>query len=292
LNGPIQLGTPYEAALESPRGAFNCYAERQAIRHAGKGGPYEGLAVIKNGHPSWTGEVKLVREHLEDPLKWSRPRRIFVNSMSDFFHEQVPFDYMEEMCSVMELAHAMHGHTFQILTKRPENMLAFFLDTKFGIGFAKMQHKFIHWGVSVENQEMANKRIPVLILVPVAMRWLSVEPMLGPVNLVPFFQCNCGVDPKNDQFAPPWAHASCCPYRARIHWVVIGGESGPGAREFDIEWARDLIRQCKAAEVPVFMKQVGSNAVEYFNSEFTPKDRKGGLMSEWPEDLRVREYPA
>jgi len=147
-------------------------------------------------------------------------------------------------------------------------------------------------GVSVEDQQRADERIPLLLQTPAAVRFLSVEPQLEAVNLEAFLRCNCGLDPKNDQFAPPWGHAANCPYRARISWVICGGESGPGARPLFIQWAEELRDQCKTDGVPFFMKQLGSHHKTWFDGS---KDRqitgKGGDPTEWPENIRVREFP-
>jgi protein gp37 len=297
LSGPIRFGIRSEDVPAFLAGVFNCYAERIAARFSDHGQPYEGLARRTPQGPRWTGDIMLVPEKLEEPLHWKKPCMIFVNSMSDFFHEGVSFEYIEQMCSVMELATAMHGHIFQVLTKRPERMFAFF-GTKFGKNFAAMQHKKIWWGVSVEDQKTADKRIEALLDCPVAMRWLSVEPLLGPVSIAAFLRCNCGLDPKNDQFAPPWGHAENCPYRTRLSWIVVGGESGPGARPMQPEWARLIRDQCIVAGVPFFFKQHGDwvSAGKPFKDDnfyggWAVNDPSGGRVSvEWATSTRGGKF--
>ena len=134
-------------------------------------------------------------------------------------------------------------------------------------------------GTSVENQETADERIGHLIQTEAAHRFVSVEPMLEAVNLGLIGTC-----PKD------WGKAYT-PVGEHIHWVIVGGESGPRARQCELEWIYDTINECRDAKVPVFVKQLGAWAIEYFNSKFHPLDPKGGDPSEWPKRLRVREYP-
>lgn len=295
---------PIRGCTRVSPGCQNCYAERVAIRFSGKGQAYEGLAKITNGHPQWTGKVAFVEKHLLDPLKWKEPRRIFVNSMSDLFHEGVSDPQLDAIFAVMAQA---HWHTFQVLTKRPERMLAYFQKlqaaadehapkTATGIflasdvlnirNMARNPHSAnafeakwplgnVWLGVSVENQKTADERIPLLLQTPAAVRWISAEPLLGPIDLtnvnamVSFFEYMSKADPaaalKN--FNNPNYPKSCplntltgdCPAEKmnRIDWVVAGGESGPGARPMHPDWARGLRDQCKAAGVPFFFKQWG-----------------------------------
>jgi protein gp37 len=231
-------------------GCTNCYAMRQAHRFSGPGKPYEGLtrSRVKLG-PVWTGDVRLVREHLSVPLAWKQPRRIFVNSMSDLFHEGLTD---EEICEVFEVMRRTPQHTFQILTKRPDRMPAI---------AARYALPNVWLGTSVENQEVFDVRIPHLLATPAVIRFLSCVPLLGPLDLSRF--------------------VSQTPERA---WVIVGGESGPGARRFELDWAREIVRQTREAGVACFVKQLG--AKQGF------RDRKGGDPSEWPKELRVREWPS
>lgn len=280
-------------------GCRHCYAERQAFRAAAMGIPqYEGLTKKVGSEIRWTGNVRLVESALELPLRWKRPRRIFVNSMSDLFHEKAKSEWIAAIFAVMLLA---GQHTYQILTKRPMRMRNWMqwlmhqpdqagvlldaladlgLDAKVGrAALCPWPKPHIWLGVSVEDQATADERIPLLLQTPAAVRWVSYEPALGPVS---FF----GPD------SPTWNLDN------GLDWIVIGGESGPGARPFDLHWARQVVAQGRAAGVPVFVKQIGSKPMTDHRTRpageswvLVPKDRKGGDMSEWPEDLRVREYP-
>jgi protein gp37 len=229
-------------------GCTNCYAMRVAHRSfTSPDMPYHGLTRISGGRPVWNGDIKLVRSMLRQPLVWKRPRRIFVNSMSDLFHEKVPFDFIDEVFEVMLQA---HWHTYQILTKRPERMLewAWSTNARHGDmlgcpGGSELPEppKHIHLGVSAEDQETADRRIHLLSQVPAAVRWVSFEPLLGDVNI--------------QRWAPPLKPGARS--QAVIEWAVIGGESGPGARPMHPNWVRHLRNQCVAAGVPFFFKQWG-----------------------------------
>jgi protein gp37 len=269
---------PIRGCSRVSEGCRNCYAESTAYRFSGAGQPYEGLAVLANGHASWTGKVEFVEKHLLDPLKWKAPRRIFVNSMSDLFHEGVTDEMRDRIFAVMALC---PQHTFQVLTKRPERMRAY-LDPACGRiadriialrrqrgdngcvcplphvapGAAWWPLANVWLGVSVENQAAADERIPLLLETPAAARFISAEPLLGPVNLeelpsasgIGRHLCalsNAGVDPG-------------ALFATKLDWVICGGESGPGARPMHPDWARSLRDQCAAAaDVPFFFKQWG-----------------------------------
>lgn len=262
-------------------GCENCYAERVAARFSGDGMPYEGLARIGKNGPRWTGKVRLIQDVLEEPLRWKKPRRVFVNSMSDLFHENLTDTEIGKMFGVMAVA---RRHTFQVLTKRPNRMQSWFSPRAPII-------PNVWLGVSVEDQQRADERIPLLLATPAAVRFVSYEPALGPVDLRPYL------------------YGDVTPH---LDWVIVGGESGPGARPFDVAWARDVVAQCRAAGVACFTKQIGSaptarseadlsdsvwRALDitegqvFFPVSWRPRDRKGGNMAEWPEDIRVREFP-
>lgn len=200
---------PIRGCSKVSEGCRNCYAMHMAARFAGPGQPYEGLALASPAR--WTGEVQLVTKHLDDPLRWQRPRRIFVNSMSDLFHENLPFTAVAEVVAVMALA---HRHTFQVLTKRPERM-ALFLATglplivaalerrgELGQGMASRLQRDapvseglairrrwplpnVWWGASVEDQAAMDKRLPDVLACRdhAAVLWLSIEPMLGQIKM-------------------------------------------------------------------------------------------------------------
>lgn len=289
---------PVRGCSRVSEGCRNCYAERVAARFSGPGLPYEGLARQRsNGEPQWTGSIMLVREHLEDPLRWKRPRRVFVNSMSDLFHPGVPDSYINAVFGVMCLA---HRHQFQILTKRPGRMRDF-VSSQYG---GKEPLPNVWLGVSVENQEAADERIPLLLDTPAAIRFLSCAPLLGPVSLqqswrdylegwdtAPEHVCH-GDEERCHRMCPEPIQVRT----AAVDWVIVGGESGPGARSCDIHWVRDLVAQCGFAGVPCFVKQLGSNPDNSAQPDGDLikayiRDRKGGDMAEWPEDLRVRQFP-
>ena len=212
---------PIRGCSKVSTGCENCYAARMASRFSGPGNPYHGLAR----HGEWTGPPRLIANDVDRPLRWKRPRRIFVCSMSDLFHEGVTDDWLDRVWSVMGRA---SQHTFIVLTKRPKRMREYLRDCE------PMEHVWL--GVSAENQEAADDRIPILLHTSAAVRWVSVEPMLGPINMA----------------IAMGAH----PLDARIDWVVCGGESGPGARPMHVAWARSLRDQCIAEGVPFFLKQM------------------------------------
>ena len=306
------------------RGCESCYAMKQAHRFSGPGKPYAGLTELGPQGPRWNGKIRLVPEALEEPIHWKKPRRVFVNSMSDLFHEDVPFEFIDR---VFETICACRGrHTFQILTKRPSRMLTWceLAKENYPGWFRPSDGIMDLWqtwlGVSVEDQATADECIPILIKTSAAVRWISAEPLLGPVDLSRWFQCGGNVGP-------------CSQHRPS--WIVVGGESGPGARPCDLAWIRSIKDQCQADGVPVFVKQLGKeprgicnwkhhesdppvwldengtllsvsgakigdlcHAVDDFCGicNWWPckpklKDKKGGDISEFPMDLRVREFP-
>jgi protein gp37 len=260
-------------------GCTRCYAERVAARFSDPGQPYHGLARRVNHQPRWTGEVRLIAEHLADPLRWRRPRRIFVNSMSDLFHEKLT---NEQIAAVFGVMAACPQHTFQVLTKRANRMRWWFewLETAApGYGLNKlgvcvhegtehcppgkrpgvtndMWHRIrgnewplpnVWLGVSVENQEAADERIPELLDTPAAIRFLSCEPLLGEVSIPSYLRGTA-------QHSAIAAYAGLTD-EPGIDWVIAGCESGPRARPCDVAWLRSLRDQCAAAGVPFFLKQ-------------------------------------
>ena len=216
---------PLRGCSRVSEGCRHCYAEQVAARFSGPGLKFEGIAHRIGGEARWTGKVVLVEEKLTEPLRWRRPRRIFVNSMSDLFHEELPDDAIDRVFAIM--ARAPH-HTFQILTKRAVRLRAYMSAP----GRAVLPHVWL--GVSVEDQAAAEERIPELLAVPAALRFLSCEPLLGPLRLESYLG------------------------RRGIGWVISGGESGPRARPPDPAWFRSLRDQCRAARVPFFFKQWGA----------------------------------
>lgn len=343
---------PVRGCSRVSEGCRNCYAEKIAARFGARGKPFEGFVYLRpinegtapmERNPAylkdlslagkWTGKVELIEKHLLDPLKWRKPRKIFVNSMSDLFHENLPDEAIDRVFAVMALC---PRHTFQVLTKRGERLFKWgarkYLpgDIQMHVNALIDRHKIpgspaarhsnqpiirkmfdgdppyeeaadfqdtdiwplpnIQLGVSVEDQATADERIPWLLKTPAAVRFVSYEPALGTVDFDSetrdgLHALGCGDSDHR--------HRAEC---AGLDWIIVGGESGPGARPFDIQWARNTVAQCKAAGVACFVKQLGTHP--YPGSlgsgrmpEMALKDRKGGDWNEWPEDLRVREFP-
>lgn len=204
---------PVRGCTKVSPGCKHCYAETFAERFRGV-----------PGHPYEQGfDLRLVPHKLIEPLKWTKPRVVFVNSMSDLFQEGVPDSYVEKVARVMSLA---NWHTYQVLTKRPERLRQMLSDR---LAFAS-ELKHIWWGVSVEDKKYGLPRIDLLRGTPAAVRFLSIEPLIEDIG-----QFNLD----------------------GIHWVIVGGESGAGARPLDPEWVLSIKRQCDAANVPFFFKQWG-----------------------------------
>ena len=279
-------------------GCTNCYAMRLAgsrLRHLPSRAR---LTKASKAGPVWTGKVRLNGDWITQPLRWKRARMIFVCAHSDLFHESVPDQWIDYVFAIAVLSRALGlGHVFQVLTKRAARMKEYFsagmfaltrrwsdasLSLALQIGSRDFRQtaresiclsvmnklpgaRSVGWpvsnvwlGVSCEDQVRADERIPPLLATPAAVRWISAEPLLGPINLE-LAQCNC-----------PWPadaiqtrHLLSCTADRRpdrqwsIDWVVAGGESGPGARAMHSSWARSLRDQCKTAGVPFFFKQWG-----------------------------------
>lgn len=397
-------------ARRSP-GCENCYAERLAARlvrmEAGRGRQSVYLPVVDAERGRWNRKGAQVPDRLDWPLGKRKPLRIFVCSMSDLFFEEHPFEFIAAVFGVMA---ATPRHTFQVLTKRPRRMLEFFAwlgDRRAALKQCFLRasthipddgawkrwrdqgrHAYdgdfpwpltnVHLGVSIEDQQRADERIPVLLECPAAVRFLSCEPLLERVDLstwirplAPVSEANAprewgdfpwpdfvpervrsqvaefwsefGRVPANyardchEQNSPPiganlkqgdkagrWVHCwnnmgrlvdddgvdrvASIPrsglFDVRRHdwhgigWVIVGGESGPGARECEVASLRSIVSQCRAADVPCFVKQLGARPVHSDNIlapgvtyAIDLKDRKGADPSEWPEDLRVQEMP-
>jgi protein gp37 len=286
-------------------GCTNCYAE-QWNRFRG------------NGHLYRVGNLDKVRFELSPtltaPLRWRKQRRVFVNSMTDLFLEQHTDEMIDQVIGVIAALRAWcMPHEFLVLTKRPERARDYFASTDTQARVARIaaqntddanadrawDNLMFHWwplsnlwlGVSVENQEAADERIPLLLDTPAAIRFLSCEPLLGPVDLCKrvWLDVYGGID-----------------------WVIVGGESGSDARPCDVQWIRNIVEQCHHASLPVFVKQLGAepgftvedeerrgNGMPSFH-HYDKKaglyikamdDAKGGDPKEWPTELRVRQYP-
>lgn len=221
-------------------GCDHCYAETFAERWRG----------VPGHHFEQGFDVRLWPERLDIPRHWARPRRIFVNSMSDVFHDAVPDSFLDDMFAVMA---ECQQHTFQLLTKRHARMRSY-LTRAWPDPLPN-----VHVGVSAEDQDWAVKRVHALLATPAAVRWVSAEPLLGPIDLRNLRMGNgalidalCG-----DVKSPRGEVYAACP--GSLTWVVAGGESGPGARPMHPSWARSLRNQCEQTRTPFFFKQWGAH---------------------------------
>jgi protein gp37 len=258
-----------------------------------------------------TTGVKRHSERLHLPLRWRNPRRVFVNSLSDLFHDQVPDEYIAEVFAVMAMA---RQHTFQLLTKRHARMRSLLNQPSFAAdvyvrcaqrGATSLPEPWwplpnLWLGVSVENQQWAGIRIPALLDTPAAVRWLSCEPLIGLVDLDPYIGPLVLRKGDSGRCGTQWTE-----YGDLIDWVVAGGESGPGARPMHPDWARTLRDQCVAAGVPYFHKQNGAwietdreNATHLLKVDGTlvaredaTMDHPYGLSSGRDQDLVDRGHP-
>ena len=270
---------PVTGCTKVSPGCAHCYAERiHEARHAA----YQAGKKVPKQYATPFSKVVLHPERLELPLHWKKPRRVFVNSMSDLFHEDVPDEFIDRVFTVMELC---QQHTFQILTKRPDRMQEYLTKrgaiknslvlTKIGVRAWPLPNVWL--GVSVENQRMADERIPLLLQTPAAVRWLSVEPLLAPIDLTSvhlggwIYREPGKREPERFnvlQARTVFYDEGDVDY-PKIDWVVVGGESGPEARPMHSGWARALRDQCVEAGVPFFFKQWG---------EWLPGGQKGAVV--------------
>jgi protein gp37 len=226
-------------------GCTNCYAMRMAARLQAMGMPkYAGTTRKSGGRHVWTGRVNVDSDALNAPLAWKRPQRIFVNSMSDLFQERVDRSLVERVWQVMEKA---SWHTFQILTKRPERMLEILSRP----AYRTLANVWL--GTSVETDDYKG-RIDVLRRVPARIRFVSFEPLVGPI-----------VDPDLSD----------------IHWAIVGGESGPHARPMEAWWAEELRDSCRKQQVAFFFKQWGGK-----RKKTTGRVLAGKIWNEYPESLQ------
>jgi protein gp37 len=280
---------PIKGCSHMSPGCDNCWAERQAARFSKAGEHFHGLS--QDG--LWTGKAKLYEKELYKPLHWKRPRRIGVCFMGDLFHESLTHMEVAQVFAIMAKA---RQHTFLVLTKRPERMLEFlgwfgsracpalslydYIEDDINVETKDI----VPWplpnvwlGVSVEDRGTAAQRIAKLLRCDAALRYVSIEPMLGLIDLT-----HLDVDGAGD---PDWCQINaltgrqtdmgrpCQDIPAKLGWVVAGGESGPGARPMHPDWARSIRDQCKRAAVPFFMKQMAYREVI-------------------PDDLFIRQFPA
>lgn len=265
-----------------------CYADRDAQRY---------------GHQLWRrhGERRMLSDdNWRKPLRWNRraeqvgvPAKVFCASMADVFEDHPALE--EPRKRLWDLIEATPWLRWQLLTKRPENVA----------GMAPWGDSWpahVWLGTSVETQRFAEQRIPILLEIPAGIRFLSCEPVLEDLDLTPWLAALRDVtDPHYDapdgavvdgmeRVGDQWVR------RERLHWIICGGESGPKSRVTEVAWVRSLVEQCRSARVAPFVKQLGAAwAKDLFvggKSVFSLGDRKGGDWEHWPEDLRVREFPA
>lgn len=214
-----------------------CYAEAVSHRFGHTSKPWTAPHAVE--------KVALHPDRLDQPLRWRKSRRIFVDSMSDLFHEQVPDDFIEEVFAVMARA---ERHTFQILTKRPKRMRDFLVSPQRSRWLSmRLPLSNVWLGTSVEDQRVADERIGALVQTPAAIRFLSCEPLIGPLSLegflIPWFAAD---DPRYYE-----------PGGRGVDWVIVGGESGPNHRPIEERWVRGLRDECQEAGVAFFFKQWG-----------------------------------
>lgn len=271
---------PWEGCSKISPGCDSCYAEARNQRFHGGVNWGPGAPRRRTSPAYWRQPLAWDRKARESGKPW----RVFCGSLCDVFDNEVPEGRRRDL---FELICATDNLTWLLLTKR--------------IGNAKTMLP-IHWwgkdgpppnvwiGATVVNQEEADRDIPKLLRVPAAVRFLSIEPMLEPIDLRSHLQGHCPEHDFPGGFCLERHHAGV----QHLSWVIVGGESdqpGHRARPFNIEWARDIVRQCKAAGVPAFVKQIGDAATNREGEPHPTIARAGADPSEWPEDLRVREFP-
>jgi protein gp37 len=233
---------PLAGCTKVSPGCEHCYAEVMSRRLAAM--HRQGYENVINYKGKWNNQIDLIPSALSKPLHWKKPRLIFVNSMSDLFHKNVPEWYI---ASVFEVMMKANWHTYQVLTKRPERMHQILDGADWWNG-----SEHIWLGTTMENQTEADERAFHLRRIGPAVRFLSLEPMLEPIEI---------------------------PLIEKWNWVIVGGESGPGARPFNWDWARSVRDQCREYEIPFFMKQGGG-----------VRDKRAKL-EDLPNDLQIREFP-
>lgn len=273
---------------ECSAGCYNCYAANLAATRLANQGRYKGLSrLIASGQGRWTGAIKLHPDKLIEPYRAKRSRKIFVCDMSDLFYKEVPDEFIDQVFATMAFS---PQHTFQLLTKRPARMKLYFdrvagekdmerwINAGRALGYDPRREPKVWplpnvWaGTSIEDQASADERLPAIACTPARVRFLSIEPLLENILLDPALLAN-------------------------IQWAIVGGESEQSGhcRECHVDWIRSVINQCRAASVPVFMKQLGScprpSALPSDVRVRFLQNKKGGEPSEWPEDLRIREFP-
>ena len=273
-------GNVVHACIHKSGGCLHCYAEALAPRYGRKGLPF--TAENMKRLTAFLDENELKRMLAYRP---AAGKMCFVGDMTDIFGEWVPDELLDRLFAVFILRRDV---TWQILTKRADRLLSYMRTSP----RAECMIPNLWLGVSAEDQKNADERIPLLLQTPAAVRFVSYEPALGPIDFRAWLTATRQSDPM-------------------LHWILVGGESGPDARPFNIQWARDVIGQCRVGGIASFTKQLGAKPYLQFERnirEESPglkltiqqigveemirlKDRKGGTMEEWPADLRVRQWP-
>jgi len=240
-------------------GCANCYAARIAARFASTTPYAEVLQPNPDPYhygwlPEWNGCIRLISDRLDQPRRWRKPRLVLVNSMSDTFHENVPFEFIRR---IFDVIYTCPRHTFQVLTKRPQRMAEYYHAIEMS-RFIQRDYPNVWLGTSCEDQKRADERIPRLLKIPAAVRFVSLEPLLAPVD--------------------PGKYLTG---KSKLAWVIVGCESIQGklGRECKLEWVRSIIEQCKGAGVPVFVKQLPING------------KVSHSIKDWPDWARVRQIP-
>jgi protein gp37 len=258
----MSTGIPYCDEVWNPvigcrpvsEGCRHCWAARFA--HRGMCEQHCGLTRMGRNGPVWNGKVNLVHRALDVPKHWRAPRKIFVGSMTDIFYEKVPLNFLAEIfCTIAEC----RRHTFLLLTKRIRRAVEFFRATR----HAGWPLRNLWLLTSAEDQKTYDERVSLLVHdCPEFVKGVSLEPLLGPVTL------------KDKD-------------RLHLSWVIVGGESGPGARPMKMSWAKSLLDECRNSGIAFFMKQTGT----VLASELGLDSRDGSNPKEWERTLRVRQYP-
>ena len=252
-----KVWNPVTGCTKVSPGCANCYAERQSKRHAGRFGYPADEPFRVTLHP----------DRMDMPMKWKKPWRVFVNSMSDLFHPDVPFEFIAKVYDIIKQC---PNHTFQILTKRVDRALEFYKWNVEQTGHYPGSYEWLRnvWFIATtENQDAANDRIPILLQIPAYTRGISTEPLLSDIKLSGL------IPPPGTRFKCSFCggYTKCCSLHcqtcgkeggysgsfANLNLVICGGESGPGARPMHPDWARSLRDQCQTAGVPYFFKQHG-----------------------------------
>ncbi len=264
-------------------GCANCYARRMANRLRGRCGYPKDDPFRVTFHP----------ERLNEPVHWKKSCRVFACSMGDIFHPEVSFDSIRNVFQIM-WGHGANDprpwHTFIVLTKRPKRMAEYFRQNPYS-AYPNMKNVWL--GVSAENQKWIDIRLPIALQIPAAKHIVSLEPLLSEIDIVPYLDGRpeqvdtlehvtreMAIDAGDKRLeGAPYGEDAWEQTAPAFDWVIVGCESGSGRRPCELSWIRSIVKQCKALGVPCFVKQVSLNG------------RVSHDMNEWPEELRVREYP-